>query len=138
MERKDVIALINSISKQKVPSNYSYVLKTAQLEKLLADNNISVHINLNYCFSTEMDSIFEALYWLPNNNVSYDRVYIRAWVLPKEKVRLAREKLEKIVLPEFAVWIKNILAFPENSTLLKHNLRFNAVFHNNEVYISRG
>ena len=136
MGRLDVIALINSISKEKIPSQYSYVLKTGLLEKLLADYSISIHIDLNYCYFKNMSCIFEAYYWLPNDNVPYDRLYIRAGALPKENTLLAREKLEKIVLPKFAVWTKNILALPYNSSLLKHNLHFDAVFRTNEVFIS--
>ena len=80
--------LLVYISKQKIPNNYSYVLKTGQLKKILDDNNIQIHIDLNYClaFSTELCSIFEALYWLPNENIPYDRVYIRAGALPKENI----------------------------------------------------
>ena len=130
--------LLSYISKQKIPNNYSYVLKTGQLKKILDDNNIQIHIDLNYCFafSTELCSIFEALYWLPNENIPYDRVYIRAGALPKENIFIAREKLEKKVLPEFVIWIKNILSLPYNSTLLKHGLRFHATFHTNDVFIS--
>ena len=135
MGRKDGIALINSISKQRIPSKYSYVLKTGQLENLLTDNNINIHIELNYIFSSEMGSVFEAFYWLPNNNVPYDRVYIRARALPKENLTFMREKLDKVILPEFIVWINNIMALPDNSTLLKHNLHFHAVFHANEIFI---
>jgi len=133
-----VFDFMGSISKQKIPNNYSYVLKTGQLKKLLVDNNIRIHIDLNYClaFNIEQDSIFEAHYWFPNENIPYDRVYIRAGALPKENILNAREKLEKKVLPEFAVWIKNILSLPDNSTLLKHDLRFHAIFHTNDVFIN--
>ena len=125
--------MIESISKQKIPSNYSYVLKTGQLEKLLAENDININVDLSFSFSA---TFFTAYFWLPNNRVPYRRVYIYAGVLPKEEVHIAREKLEQIVLPEFAIWIKGIMSLPDNSTKLKHNLCFDTEFNDNEAIIS--
>ena len=121
--------MIKSISKPKIQRGYVYVLKTGQLEKLLADNNIDIHVYLVY-WRPQTNSIFEVHYWFPNQNVEYERLYIRAGALPKEDVPLAREKLETIVFPKFVEWITDMLAQPDNSTKLDNDLYFNAIYKN--------
>lgn len=40
--------MINSISKPKIPKEYIYVLKTSQLEEILIQNKIVIHVDLEY------------------------------------------------------------------------------------------
>ena len=129
--------MINSIEKAKIPFQYGYVLKTGQLENLLQDNNIDIHVDLRYWFAQNIGSILDAHYWLPNENIEYFRLYIRAGALLKQDIFIARKKMEEIVLPEFVSWVKNILVLPDNSPSLKHNLYFNADFCNGDVYINK-
>ena len=116
--------MIKFITKPKAPKGYGYVLKTGQLEKLLADNNINIHTSVTYY--RHLGNVFEARYWLPNQNIDYTRLYITAGMLPSKDILLAREKLEKVEFPRFVEWIMDILALPDNSTNLKHGLCFNS------------
>ena len=130
--------MISSITKAKIPTKYGFVLKTKQFEDLLKINEINVHIDLHYVYSTQnIGSIFEALFWLPNDNVPYNRLYIKAGVLSKEEIHQAREKMKEIVLPEFITWIKSILVLPNNSGYNKHNSFFFAKYNDNKLEINK-
>ena len=130
--------MINSITKDKIPKQYSFVLKTKQLEELIISNDIKIHIDLIYNYSSQsIGSIFEAFYWLPNNNIPYNRLYIRAGALAKEYISIAREKMNEIILPEFKIWIMNILSLPNNSTYLFEEPYFHAIFQNNKIEIRK-
>ena len=123
--------MINSIEKPKIPKDYSFVLKTKQLEDLLINNNINIHVDLIYCWHPkQIGSIFEVHFWPPNANVPYERLYIRVGALLKEDAFIAREKMTEIVLPEFVAWFKKISILNENSPIAKTKLRFEVVFQN--------
>ena len=119
--------IINAVSKPKVPNGYAYVLKTKQLENILADNQINIRTNLYYWFPKIIGTIFEVHYWLPSGDMP-TRLYIRAGALLREDVLPAREKLETAVFPAFINWVTNISALPDNSPLLTKGLYFNAIF----------
>jgi hypothetical protein len=129
--------MINSIKKPKFLAQYAYVLKTKQLEDTLINDNIDIHVDLYYWFPQIIGTILEGHFWLPNANVPYNRLYIRAGALLKEDVSLAREKMTEIVLPQFGKWVKTILSLPDNSPKLSGRLYFNAVFQNGELQINR-
>jgi len=130
--------MIISIHKNKIPKQYSYVLKTKQLEEILLINNINIHIYLDYCFNiNSIGYIFWAYsFWLPNKNYSNYRISIRAGAVSKENIFIAREKMEENILPEFKNWIMNILSMPKDSTYLWKDLYFNAIFKNNILKIN--
>ena len=127
--------MIKSIEKDKIPKQYSFVLKTKQLEDLIITNDISIHIDLRYVYWQSIGSIFEAEFRLPNNNIPYNRLYIRAGALPNEYVFAARKEMEEIILPEFKIWITNIINLPNNSTHILNKPYFNAIFENNKLQI---
>ncbi|MCL2678497.1 MAG: hypothetical protein FWE85_05540 [Clostridiales bacterium] len=127
--------MIEIISKPKIPKQYGFVLKTEQLRVALEENNINTHTDLNYCFYQQIGSIFEVFFWPPNENIPYNRLYIRAGALPREKIFLAREKLKSIVLPEFVSWVKEIINLPINSPYQGVQFRFEASFIDNAVEI---
>ena len=129
--------MISSISKPKIPSKYAYVIKTSQLENTLADNDITIYIDLVYWLPQVIGSIFEVYFWLPNENIAYNRLYIRAGALLKEDVFTARAKVTAVVLPEFVVWIKKILALPSDSPHLSDKLRFEAVINGDILKIHK-
>ncbi len=70
------------------------------------------------------DVFFESFYWLPNENIDYDRFYIRTGTVKSSLRHEAKERMEQEIIPEFIIWSKQIIALPENSTKLKHNLHF--------------
>jgi len=124
--------MISSITKEKISAKYSFMLKTKQLEDLLEINEVNMHIDLVY---SNIGSTFDAFFWLPNENISYNRLYIRVGILPKEEIYQAKEEIEKIVLPEFIIWLKNILALVNNSEYIRHDAQFFAEYKNHKFEI---
>lgn len=118
---------INSISKPKLPKAYSYVLHSNQLNNLLISNGITIHTDLVYWLPKIIGSILEVHYWLPNNNVPYPRLYIRAGALPRIEIQTARIIMSDEVFPKFSNWLEDIQKYDYNS------LYFNAVYKNNMV-----
>jgi len=130
--------MISSIKKPKLPREQTYIYKTSQIEKVLNENNIETNVYLNYKrFYQNCDSkcIFNVLYWLPNENVPYDRFYVSIHALKTDDVKLIMSKMNDIALPAFGKWAKNILSLPSNSTKLNHNMSFNVYFENEDIFI---
>ncbi|MEO6277841.1 hypothetical protein [Roseateles sp.] len=102
------------IEKDPLPTGYSFVLRSQQLESALASAGITVDTALRHINSS---SHFTAHYWLPNPNVAHERFYVTAGVVPAGKARDIREFMETKVLPQFITWAKGVLALPVNSTM---------------------
>ncbi len=126
--------MISSISKEKISKDYSFGLKTSQLEELLRNGNINTDVTLYYWKPQLIGSIFEVHYWLPNKNIPYNRLYIRAGAILRKDIHFVREGLHTKVLPEFLKWIKSIEQMEESSTHYSQRY-FNADFHDNKISI---
>lgn len=129
--------VIHSISKPNISKDYVYILRSSQLNELLLSNNFSIHTDLIYRLPSGTGSILEVFYLLPNNNVPYERLYVRAGALLKNEVQVARALMVDKVLPEFRRWLDDILQLPENSPILSQEIYFDAVYKSGEVRISR-
>lgn len=127
-------SLISSINKEKIANSYEFVLKTSQLEEVLNRAHIKTDVTLVYWKPQIMGSIFEVHFWLPNNHVLYNRLYVRAGALPKKVIPLAREGLQKDILPEFEKWIMVIERLSPTSTSYKER-HFEGFFKDNQTYI---
>ncbi len=124
------------IEKPKLQKGLSYVLQTSILKNAVEAAGIDCNIDLNYWNPYRIpvgETILECFYWLPNENVDYDRFYVRAGTVQSENRKIAQELLKEKVIPQFIDWGIKIKLLPANSTLLKHNSYFNAVFKNNAV-----
>ena len=129
--------MIENISKEKIPKDYVYVFKTKQLDSILNDNCVNIHIDLNYCFSKQNNEIFfEAFYWPPNNNITYKRLYIRLWALKRELLPLFKNIMDKHGFSDFIFWIKAILDSPDGSPSQLQEQRFCASLEDNEIKIN--
>lgn len=132
---------INSISKPKLPKSYSYVLKSSQLDDLFKCTGITIHTDLVYWLPQKIGSILEVYYWLPNNNVPYSRLYVRAGALPKDNIQEARIIMYEEVLPKLGNWLEDIQKLDNHSFYGGKSLPyFNAVYKNNMAveYVFRG
>lgn len=128
---------INSISKPKLPKAYSYVLRSKQLNDLLISNGITIYTDLIYWMPQKIGSIFEVHYWLPNNNVPYTRLYVRAGALPISDIKTAQIKMSDEVLPKFSSWLEEIRKhYAQSSHLFKESPYFEAVYKDNEIKIN--
>lgn len=121
--------MIDAITKPKISRDYSFVLKTTQLEDFLKSNNIDINVNLDYWKPQEIGSIFEVHYWFPNQNIPYDRLYIRAGAVLKIDIQLARKSLTDEVFPAFLKWLMNIDMLKKSFTINEEPY-FNACFEN--------
>ena len=135
-----VIAVIISNHRSKIPKQYGFILKTNQLEGLMADIDIPVHLFYSGTWSTRYsatEEIFHARYCFPDSFYDYAHLHISAGFLLKEDVSLAREELSEVALPEFVVWVKNILALPDDSTYFYGTPFFIAVFRDKQLTITK-
>ena len=123
------------IEKPKLPKGLSYALKTSLLQDALDEARIDCYIHLNYWRPQTGCSVLNALYWLPNQNVPYPRVYIRAGVVPSSLHKAASDAMIKIILPAFTEWLSRILALPENSPVLHGEPYFDAAYDNGKIAI---
>ena len=128
--------MIDSVSKPKLAKGFSYVLKTSQLAKALADAQIDCHIDLVYWLSRSGSSILEAHYWLANENVSYPRVYVRAGAVPSASRLAASEAMLAAALPQFISWLQEILSLPDEAPALHGTLYFNAAYTENALVVT--
>ncbi len=127
-----------TVEKPKLQKGLSYVLKTSLLKDALEATGLELNIDLIYWNPYRIpngETILECHYWLPNENVDHDRFYIRAGTVKSENRKIAQELLKKEVIPKFVDWIIKIKSLLQNSTALKHNMYFNAVFKNDSVKI---
>jgi len=128
--------MISSVEKPKAPKGLSYVLKTSQLAKALSEAGIDCHVDLVYWVPQGGSSILEGNDWLPNENVPYPRVYVRAGVVPSALRSTASESLLLTALPQFVRWLQGILALPGNSPALRQTLYFNATYSESGLVIA--
>jgi hypothetical protein len=90
----------------KLPKGHSYPLKPSILEAALSGAGIGIDVHL----IRSPGELFDAHYWPPNENVSYERLYVRAGSVPTERATEARLCAEAVLVPELVRWIASILA----------------------------
>jgi len=129
--------MLNSISKAKIPKNCGYVLSSNQLDRLLTENNITIHTDLIYHYSRIPGDLLYAYYWFPNDHVPYYRIYIQSGTVLSCDVKSAKKAVSEVVLPELMEWLKYILNLPENSTLFNKCPTFSATLENGELSIQK-
>lgn len=95
----------------KLPKGYSYPLKPTALAAAFESAGINIDMHL----IRSHGSLFDAHFWPPNENVSYERLYIRAGSTTSEMAAEARSEVEAITLPALVRWIGDILAQDMNS-----------------------
>lgn len=91
---------------EKLQKGYSYPLKPSALEAALSGAGIGIDVHL----IRSPGELFDAHFWPPNENVSYERLYVRAGSVPSERAAEARLRAETVMLPELVRWIANIIA----------------------------
>jgi hypothetical protein len=116
------------VEKRKRPRHLSYVLKTSLLERVMREEDVTIDTNLVYWIPEDGGSILQAFYWVPNENVAYPRLYMRAGVVPKEEHKKAFELLQNEALPAFVEWLTFLTSLPEASTVWNRQPYFNASY----------
>lgn len=125
-----------TIDKPKIKKGLSYALQTSMLKDAIDETGLDCNIDLHYWMTEKIpigETILQCFYWLPNENIDYDRFYVRAGTVNSENRKMAQELLKEKVIPRFIDWLTKIKSLPLDSTKLKHNMYFNAVFKNNDI-----
>ena len=124
-----------TVEKPKLRKGLSYVLKTSLLQEAIDQARIECHVDLNYWTPQSGCSVLEAHYWLPNANVDYPRVYVRAGVVPSAERQAALDALRGEGLPAFISWLSRIIALPKGSPKLHSDLYFDATYEDGKIGI---
>ena len=109
------------IRKNKIPADFSYVLRTSALEAALRDGGIEIDTSLNYVKGTPH---FTAYFWPPRPGIAYERLYLQAGSVPSTHAHAAREHIESQVLPAFVTWVRGLLALPAESPIRRREQVF--------------
>jgi len=72
------------------------------------------------------------IFWPPNDNISYKRLYITTRALQKEIIPIIKKKKNELIFPDFVLWIKSILSLPNNSPNFKKHI-FSVNYENNSL-----
>lgn len=131
-----LVEMIDFVSNPKPAKGLCYVLKVSQHAKALSDAGIDCHVDLVYWTPQSGGSILDGQYWLPNENVTYPRIYVRAGAVPSALRMSAMDALRVSALPQFVRWLQEIIALPDNSPALRGTLYFNATYTDDGLIVT--
>lgn len=90
----------------KLPKGQSYPLKPSILEAALANASVEVDTHL----IRSPGNLFDAHFWPPNENIPYERLYVRAGSVSIADAANTRDWVETAVIPALIEWVVGILA----------------------------
>jgi hypothetical protein len=102
-----------------LPKGRCYPLNPTASKAALAGANICIDLHL---ISSPGD-LFDAYFWPPNANVSYERLYVGAGSVPTERAAEAGRRMETVVMPSLVKWVAGILAQDGNSPVRREQQR---------------
>src|SRR3569623_570539 len=103
----------------KLPKGQSYPLRPSVLRAALADAGLSIDTHL----IRSPGNLFDAHFWTPNENVPYERLYVRFGSVPSPDLASKRIRVEAEALPSLLRWIEGILALPSISPIRRESQR---------------
>ncbi|GMA16368.1 hypothetical protein E5F05_14570 [Deinococcus metallilatus] len=118
------------IEKGPLPKGMSFILKSSAFADALSEAGIEIDTQMIYGAG---GIFFDAHFWAPNENVGYERLYVRVGAVSNNVAAAARRYVEHSVLPELIAWIAELLALPRNSPLRRQQQYF--VRHQPEHFI---
>jgi hypothetical protein len=89
----------------KLPEGQSYLLKPSVLATALASAGLTIDTHLVRSPGT----LFDVHFWPPENNVAYERLYVRAGSVPSGQAAEARRHVETVTIPALIKWLADIL-----------------------------
>jgi len=90
----------------KLPKGQSYPLRPYVLSTALADAGVEIDTYL----VRSPGSLSDAHFWPPNENVPFERLYVRTGSVPYQELAVARQWMENIAVPKLAEWVVGILS----------------------------
>lgn len=131
--------MIFTVEKPKTWKGYSYPLKTSLLKDAIEKAELDSTFHLKYWTTQLHDetyNILECHFWPASVNVNYDRFYIRAGVVKSQDRKIAEDYLRMEIIPKLIFFMKSKILLPDNSTELKQDSYFKAVFAENKILIN--
>ncbi len=107
--------MIKSIEKSKTPKDYSYILKTKNIDECLASHQITTAVFLVYGELVN-GFVFSANYTLPSCGIPFEHFNIAIGAVSNEIVGRVREVFLAKVLPSFIDWMKQLESTDKTST----------------------
>lgn len=101
--------------KDPLPKGLCYPLKPSALEAALKVAKIEIDTSL--VRSRRSVGAFNASFWVPNQNVPYERLNILVGAIPAIRLAEVSARIETILLPRLVSWIENILSLDEQSVI---------------------
>jgi hypothetical protein len=95
------------------------------LEAALSDHGVSIDTHL----IRSPGILFDANFWPPNDNVPYERLYVRFGSVPSADVASTRSRVEAEAIPILLRWISGILSQAENSPVRREQQFINLARH---------
>jgi hypothetical protein len=90
----------------KLSKNESYVLRPSVLSAALAAAGVAIDTHL----VRNPGPLFAANFWPPSADVPYERLYVQAGSVPRERAAAVRRHVEDVVVPHIVAWIADILS----------------------------
>ena len=98
--------------------------------------NFDCNINLVFWTPQIIGSVLSAEYWFANENVPYERFYIRTGVVKSELRAEVKGMMSELIIPALICQMEKIIKESRNSTKLKQGQFFEANFENGTLIIN--
>jgi hypothetical protein len=109
----------------KLPKGQSYPLRPSIFEAALLDADLSIDTHL----IRSPGNLFDAHFWPPNENVAYERLYVRFGSVPSADLGQARSRVETEAIPTLLRWIVDILAQSHSSPIRREKQSIDLSHH---------
>ncbi|MDL2322184.1 hypothetical protein LJC47_07580 [Desulfosarcina sp. OttesenSCG-928-B08] len=112
---------IISIKKDNLPKGKSFVLRSSTLHEAMRSKHIVIDTYLRHINS---HVFFEGFFWPPGHTIHHERIYVRTGAVPTAQARKARQFTDEFIIPQFIIWVQEILSLPRNAPLRQSEQRF--------------
>lgn len=102
------------IKKDNLPKGKSFILRSSKLYEAMRSKNIVIDTYLRHMNS---HVFFEAYFWPPDHTIHHERIYVRAGAVPTAQAKKARQFIDEFIIPQFIIWVQEILSLPRNSPM---------------------
>ncbi len=94
---------------EKLPQGWSHVFQPSALGHALHAAGLTINTHLIRGHSPKRQGFVDVQFWPPGGRISYERLYVVASAMPRERAHDARLFIEREGLPSLVAWISGIL-----------------------------
>jgi hypothetical protein len=98
----------------EIPKGYGYILKPSFLANALSAAGVEINAHL---VRSHRKRLFDAHFWPPNSNVSYERLYVTAGTVIARDLPELRLRVELEAIPILVRWISGIVSLDPRSPI---------------------